>query len=281
MDNFEIFKWKQAGLTNLQINRLLAYEQEEGRKLSARDCAIVSGASSPSLVLEKYRHLDDEACRSCFESFPSISILEDVYPLELKEIYNPPVLLFYQGNLALLQEPKLAIVGSRQASQIGIEAVNKLVQELGKHFVIVSGLARGIDTAAHMSTLKNGGRTIAVIGTGLDKVYPKENRDLQAYIGKNHLILTEYEAGQAPLKFHFPDRNRIIAGLSRGITVVEAKLRSGSLITCEWALEEGRDVFAVPGNILNGQSEGCHHLIRQGAKCVSSAQDILVEYSHR
>ena len=149
---------------------------------------------------------------------------------------------------------------------------------MGNRFVIVSGLARGIDTSAHVSVLKNGGATIAVIGCGLDVYYPKENQQLQDYLGKNHLVLSEYAPGEKPLKYHFPERNRIIAGLSQGVLVAEAKARSGCLITCERALEEGRDVFAIPGNILDGQSDGCHKLINEGAKCVTSGQDILSEY---
>ena len=228
--------------------------------------------------MEKYKALDTKELRKEFNCFPSVSILDDEYPLELKHCYNPPVLLFYQGNLELLNRQKMAVVGARTASASGTKSVQKIVKELGNHFVIVSGLARGIDTSAHLSALKNGGASIAVIGCGLDVYYPKENKQLQAYMAKNHLVLSEYVAGEAPLKFHFPERNRIIAGLSQGVIVVEAKLRSGSLITCERALEEGRDVFAIPGNILDGKSDGCHHLIKEGAKCVTSGLDILSEY---
>ena len=143
---------------------------------------------------------------------------------------------------------------------------------------MVSGLAKGIDTAAHMAALQNGGKTIAVIGTGLDVFYPKANKRLQDYIGNDHLVLSEYGPGEQPLKFHFPARNRIIAGLCRGVIVAEARMRSGSLITCERAMEEGRDVFAIPGNILDGHSDGCHHLIQEGAKLISSGQDVLAEF---
>ncbi|MET3557614.1 DNA processing protein [Streptococcus rupicaprae] len=280
MKRFELFKWRQAGLSNLQLNRILAYQAKTGKALSARDCAVVSEVKHPAVILEHYKQLDEDACRKAFEQFPSLSILDDAYPLALKEIYNPPVLLFYQGDLDLLEQPKLGIVGSRNASSSGVAAVQKIVKELQNQFVIVSGLARGIDTAAHMASLKNGGQTIGVIGCGLDVYYPKENRQLQDYMAKHQLILSEYPPGTQPLKFHFPERNRIIAGLSSGLVVAEAKMRSGSLITCERALEEGRDVFAVPGNIVDGQSEGCHHLIREGAKCISSGQDILVEYAY-
>lgn len=278
MNNFELFKLKQAGLTNLNILALLDYQSKQEKSLSLRDMAVASKCKNPILFMEKYKSLDSKSLRKVFNQYPSISILDDEYPIELKNCYNPPVLLFYQGNVDLLKRPKMAVVGARTASQTGTKSVQKIVSELGNQFVIVSGLARGIDTSAHISALKNGGATIAVIGCGLDVHYPKENKLLQEYLGKNHLILSEYTVGEAPLKFHFPERNRIIAGLSQGVIVAEAKMRSGSLITCERALEEGRDVFAIPGNILDGKSDGCHHLIKEGAKCITSGMDVLSEY---
>lgn len=281
MNAFELFKWRQAGLSNLQLNRILTYMKETGKSLSARDCAVVSEVKHPAVLLEHYRNLDEDDCRKVFETYPCLSILDEAYPRALREIYNPPVLLFYQGDLDLLEGPKLALVGSRKASKTGVAAVEKIVRELKNHFVLVSGLARGIDTAAHMASLKQGGKTIAVIGCGLDVYYPKENSKLQDYLAKNQLLLSEYPPGTQPLKFHFPERNRIIAGLADGVIVVEAKMRSGSLITCERALEEGREVFAIPGSILDGQSDGCHHLIQEGAKCITNGQDVLVEYGFK
>lgn len=280
MNNFELFKLKKAGLSNLNILNILDYQKRVGKSLSLRDMAVVSKTKNPVLFIEAYKNLDIKTMRQDFNRYPSISILDKEYPLELKNIYNPPALLFYQGNLELLQKPKIAVVGARSASETGTASVQKIIKELGNHFVLVSGLARGIDTSAHVATLKNGGATIAVIGTGLDVFYPKENRRLQEYIGKNHLLLTEYAVGEQPLKFHFPERNRIIAGLSQGVIVSEAKMRSGSLITCERALEEGREFFAIPGNILDGKSDGCHHLIQEGAKCITSGFDILSEITH-
>lgn len=278
MNNFELFKLKQAGLTNLQILNILDYRKEIGKSLSLRDMAVVSQTSKAGHFMETYKHLDLKDLRQQFNRFLSLSILDKEYPEDLAQIYNPPVLLFYQGDLTLLDAPKLSLVGSRNCTQMGTKSVQKIIRNLENRFVIVSGLARGIDTAAHIACLKNGGKTIAVVGTGLDVYYPKENRDLQDYLAKHHLVLSEYEPGQDPLKFHFPERNRIIAGLSRGTVVVQAKQRSGSLITCERAMEEGRDVFAVPGNIIDGQSDGCHHLIQEGAKCIMTGQDILAEY---
>ena len=278
MKNYDIYKMKHAGLTNGQVLNVLRYAENKEKELSLRDIAVVSECRNPALFMERYKQIDDDFLKKSFEEFPSFSILDDCYPWDLSEIYNPPALLFYQGNIDLLELPKVAVVGSRDSSKLGNQSVQKIIKELNNELIIVSGLARGIDTAAHMAALQNGGRTIAVIGTGLDVFYPKANKKLQAYIGKNHLVLSEYGPGEQPLKFHFPERNRIIAGLCRGVIVAEAKMRSRSLITCERAMEEGRDVFAIPGSILDGKSDGCHHLIQEGAKCIMSGSDVLSEF---
>ena len=278
MKNYDIYKLKHAGLTNGQVLNVLRYAENKEKELSLRDIAVVSECRNPALFIERYKQIDDDFLKKSFEEFPSFSILDDIYPWDLSEIYNPPALLFYQGNIDLLELPKVAVVGSRDSSKLGNQSVQKIIKELNNELIIVSGLARGIDTAAHMAALQNGGRTIAVIGTGLDVFYPKANKKLQSYIGKNHLVLSEYGPGEQPLKFHFPERNRIIAGLCRGVIVAEAKMRSGSWITCERAMEEGRDVFAIPGSILDGKSDGCHHLIQEGAKCIMSGSDVLSEF---
>ncbi|MCB6584048.1 DNA-processing protein DprA [Streptococcus sp. 27098_8_75] len=278
MKNYDIYKMKHAGLTNGQVLNVLRYAENKEKELSLRDIAVVSECRNPALFMERYKQIDDDFLKKSFEEFPSFSILDEIYPWDLSEIYNPPALFFYQGNIDLLELPKVAVVGSRDSSKLGNQSVQKIIKELNNELIIVSGLARGIDTAAHMAALQNGGRTIAVIGTGLDVFYPKANKKLQSYIGKNHLVLSEYGPGEQPLKFHFPERNRIIAGLCRGVIVAEAKMRSGSLITCERAMEEGRDVFAIPGSILDGKSDGCHHLIQEGAKCIMSGSDVLSEF---
>ena len=278
MKNYDIYKMKHAGLTNGQVLNVLRYAENKEKELSLRDIAVVSECRNPALFMERYKQIDDDFLKKSFEEFPSFSILDEIYPWDLSEIYNPPALLFYQGNIDLLELPKVAVVGSRDSSKLGNQSVQKIIKELNNELIIVSGLARGIDTAAHMAALQNGGKTIAVIGTGLDVFYPKANKKLQSYIGKNHLVLSEYGPGEQPLKFHFPERNRILAGLCRGVIVAEAKMRSGSLITCERAMEEGRDVFAIPGSILDGKSDGCHHLIQEGAKCIMSGSDVLSEF---
>ena len=172
MNNFELFKLKAAGLTNLNILNILDYQKTQDRKLSLRDMAV---------VMEKYKSLDIKQLKEQFDRFPTLSIFDKEYPIELKHTYNPPVLLYYKGNLDLLSKPKLAVVGARKCSETGKQSVRKIVSELGNHFTIVSGLARGIDTCAHMEALKNKGNTIAVIGTGLDVYYPKENKAFSSY----------------------------------------------------------------------------------------------------
>ena len=276
--NYEIYKLKKSGLSNQQILKVLEYGENVDQELLLGDIADISGCRNPAVFMERYFQIDDTHLEKEFQKFPSFSILDDCYPWDLSEIYDAPVLLFYKGNLDILKFPKVAVVGSRACSKQGAKSVEKIIQGLENERVIVSGLAKGIDTAAHMAALQNGGKTMAVIGTGLDVFYPKANKRLQDYIGNDHLVHSEYGPGEQPLKFHFPARNRIIAGLCRGVIVAEAKMRSGSLITCERAMEEGRDVFAIPGGILDGLSDGCHHLIQEGAKLVTSGKDVLAEF---
>lgn len=285
MTNFELFRLKQAGMSNLLINQFLSFILSDDSDPSPENVLLLlpkfvgqSNMRHKTLFWQRYRQLELKPLRKLFLQFSSISILDKKYPLYLKESYNPPVLLFYQGDISLLTYEKLGFVGSRSCSMNGISSVQKVIKELNNKFVIISGLARGIDTASHIAAIKNGGKTIAIIGTGLDVSYPKENTQLQAYIAKHHLVLSEYPPGEKPLKYHFPERNRVIAGLSRGVVVTEAKIKSGSLITCEYAMSEGRDVFAIPGLITDGLSDGCHRLIQEGAKLVYHGQDILIEY---
>ena len=209
------------------------------------------------------------------EKVKVITILDGAYPQRLKEIYLPPIVLFYRGNLSLLNQRAVAIVGSRDHSKYAKDCIHELIPSLVKDdIVIISGLARGVDTLAHEESLKANGNTIAVIGSGLDVVYPPENSKLYDVIAKKGLILSEYPLQSRPLKFHFPYRNRIIAGLSHGVCVIEAKEKSGSLITANLALSENREVFAVPGSIFSIHSKGTNSLIEAGACLVSSGDTI-------
>ena len=199
-----------------------------------------------------------------------------LYPKRLKEIYLPPVVLFYKGRLELFNRLSIGIVGARNHTPYSKEALEYLLPDILERKVsIISGLARGVDSLAHQLTLDLKGETIAVIGNGINICYPKENQSLYDAIGKKGLILSEYPLDSPPLKFHFPYRNRIIAGLSHGLCVIEAKLHSGSLITANVALSENRQVFALPGNITSEYSKGTNELITAGAFPIRNANDIL------
>jgi DNA processing protein len=200
------------------------------------------------------------------------------YPQLLREIADPPVLLYVIGRRQALSNPQLAIVGSRNPSPAGRENAQAFAKSLaGAGLTITSGLALGVDGAAHRGALAAGGSTIAVTGTGLDRVYPARHRELAHEIAAHGALVSEFALGTPPLPENFPIRNRLISGLSLGTLVVEAALQSGSLITARLATEQGREVFAIPGSIHAPQARGCHALIRQGAKLVETAQDILEE----
>ena len=200
------------------------------------------------------------------------------YPQSLFSMPDAPPALFFIGRRELLNRPALAIVGSRHATPQGVENARNFATTLSQAgLTIVSGLALGIDTAAHEGGLEGSGSTIACIGTGPDRVYPASNRDLAHTIAKSGAILSEFIPGTPPLRHNFPQRNRLISGLARGVLVVEATLSSGSLITARLAAEQGRDVFAIPGSIHSPFSRGCHRLIRDGAKLVETAQDVIEE----
>ncbi|MDP2145009.1 MAG: DNA-processing protein DprA [Gallionella sp.] len=207
-----------------------------------------------------------------------VTLADADYPQALLNIPDPPLLLYVKGRLDLLNRPALAVVGSRNATPQGLnnaEAFSRTLSEAG--LCIVSGLAHGVDAAAHRGALKGSGSSIAVVGTGLDRIYPAANRDLAHALATEGTIVSEFPLGTPPLAANFPRRNRIISGLGVGTLVVEASVQSGSLITARLALEQGRDVFAIPGSIHAPQSKGCHRLIKQGAKLVEAAQDILEE----
>ena len=207
-----------------------------------------------------------------------LSLADADYPALLLQTADPPLLLFVEGDLAAFTGPALAIVGSRQATPQGRQNAVAFARALAQRgWVIVSGLAAGIDAAAHEGALQGNGRTIAVVGTGLDQVYPKSNQALAERIVANGLLVSEYLLGTPPLAANFPQRNRIIATLTRGTLVVEAAQQSGSLITARLAAEAGREVFAIPGSIHSPQSRGCHALLRQGAKLVETLEDVIEE----
>lgn len=226
-------------------------------------------------------HVDRSIAWAALPGQHILTLADTDYPPALLEIPDPPSLLYVRGNSALLQRPGLGMVGSRNATPQGLQTAENFARTLAAQgHCIISGLALGIDAAAHRGALAAGGETIAVIGTGADRLYPARNRELALAIIERGAIVSEFPLGTPAIAANFPRRNRIISGLSRGVLVVEAAPESGSLITARLAAEQGREVFAIPGSIHSPVSRGCHKLIRQGAKLVETAQDILEEFNN-
>lgn len=276
-----------AGIGNVTFRRLLECFETPQAALAATpaELAAVKGVS-PAVVKavkgEAWQRFAEEEClRLTASSAKLIKFTSTDYPKSLFEIPDPPPFLYVRGEL-LFNGPAIAIVGSRRATSYGILTTTRLAEGLARHGIsVVSGMARGIDTAAHKGALQAGGRTIGVLGCGIDKVYPPENRMLFGEMAAKGCLISEFPLGTLPLAENFPRRNRIISGLSKGVLVVEAAENSGSLITAQYALEHGRDVFAVPGNISFATSRGGNRLIKQGAKLVDCLEDILEELGGR
>ena len=271
------------GIGNVTFRRLLERFETPTAVLSAPSDALAHVRGVTPAILEA---ISDGSWRAfaeaeCFRLATSgarlVTFTSTDYPKSLFEIPDPPPFLYVRGELHC-HETAVAIVGSRRATAYGLQATARLAEALAAHGVtVISGMARGVDTAAHKGALAANGRTIGVLGCGIDKVYPPENRKLFQEMAEKGGLISEFPLGTLPLAENFPRRNRIISGLSRGVLVVEAAEKSGSLITAQYALEQGRDVFAVPGNISFATSRGSNRLIKQGAKLVDCVEDILEE----
>lgn len=267
-------KLKQFGFKSAAIELLRALDYEDIYRL--QECGGELGRQYSSATLQ----LAQGVCRDLTWLEPDgnhlVTIRDSAYPALLKEIHNPPPLLFVQGDVRLLQSAQVAVVGSRHASGAGLQNTRLFVADLvNQGFTVTSGMAQGIDTQAHQASLAIGGNTIAVVGSGIDIVYPKQNQPLAEQIGKAGAVVAEFPTGTRPRAQNFPLRNRIISGLSLGTLVVEATEKSGSLITARLAAEQGREVFAIPGSIHNVKSRGCHRLIKQGAVLVQDSEDFV------
>ncbi len=233
-------------------------------------------------VLSLRKRAEEEYKRSIDLGVKLIPLSSDDYPVLLREISDPPALLYVLGEKVWLKGNFISVVGTRKPTRYGINATRMIVSRLVENGIgIVSGFAYGIDTVAHMEAIKGGGYTIGVLGTGIDIVYPKVNRNLREDIieSKRGCLISEFPVGDSPEPWHFPRRNRIISGLTQITLVVEASLKSGAMITAGYALEQGREVFAVPGNIDSENSQGTNQLIKEGAKLITSGDDVLEEFN--
>lgn len=238
------------------------------------------GESLANSILDKNirKNLENHILYMQRNNIDIISIEDEEYPNLLKQIYDPPISLYIKGNKDILNYPSMAIVGCREASDYGKKAAKYFAYNLANQNInIISGLAKGVDSYAHIGTLSTCGKTVAVVGNGLDTVYPTENKYLFERILENRgAIISEYPLGIKAEKMNFPARNRIISGMSKGVIVIEAKEKSGTLITVDFALEQGRDVYVVPGNINSINSVGTNELIKQGAKMVTTYKEIKI-----
>ena len=252
------------GIFNAKLNQLREVVNDEIAQKISKGVAVDAIAPTIKWLEKDNAHL--------------ITLADSSYPQKLLEVSNPPALLFAIGNLQWLNHPTIAMVGSRSATPQGEKNAEDFAKSLCEQgLCVASGMALGIDGAAHRGALKANGATIAVVGTGLDIVYPARHRDLAHKIAERGLILSEFPLGTPSKAQNFPRRNRLISGLSLGCLVVEANIESGSLITARLSVEQGREVFAIPGSIHSPVTKGCHQLIKQGAKLVESVQDILEE----
>lgn len=273
-----------SGIGSATLRRLIDHfgSAEVALEAGRRGLDAIRGLS-PKVREALQKGPDPEAVAKCVTTLEDLgawvlTYLDQAYPPLLKEIPDPPPVLYGLGNPAHLCSRSIAIVGSRNASSYGSIAAKKLSASLAREgFTVVSGLARGIDTAAHESALQAGGVTVGVKGCGIDYPYPRQNRKLVHKMAERGAVITEFPPGVLPEPKNFPIRNRIISGLCRGVIVVEAGLKSGSLISASCALEQGREVMAVPGNIFSHTSRGTHWLIKQGARLVEDPSDVMDE----
>lgn len=288
-DELSYWLWltTRENITNQKIKYLLRkfYRPSNVYEAQKQDYAALSSFKDPEIdsLCDKSMEGVHSILEQCERQNMKIITVDDAdYPEKLRRIYDMPYVLYYNGSLPSFDSTlTIAMVGSRNASIYGSEVATKLAYDLAEAGVIVvSGLARGIDSFSHRGAINAGGITVAVVGNGLDIVYPRENRELAAFIERHGAIISEYPPGTKPERYHFPQRNRLMSALSEGVLVVEAGLKSGTFITVDFAHEHGKDVFAVPGAIFAKQSEGTNALIKEGAKMVTGVWDILEEFRY-
>lgn len=288
MEELKYWIWlsKIPELGSIKIQRLLAIyhhpkEIWNSKKEELKQVEGIGEKLAEEILKQEYReNLDILQNKMKEEKIELITLQDETYPENLKHLYDKPISLYVKGNKSILNEFSLAMIGCRENSTYGRKVATAIGKGLSKRNIItISGLARGIDSISHRATIEENGKTIAVIGSGIDCIYPEENTKLaQEIVEKGGAIVSEYPPETKAERMNFPARNRIISALSSGVIVIEAKKKSGTMSTVDFALEQGKMVFAIPGNITNPNAEGTNELIKQGAKCVTCMQDIMEEY---
>ena len=277
----------QLGASRIRLLLQAAEEPQEIFRLDKKTLMSIDGigpkVSKTIQTFNDWEQVDKIIAKTEELGATIITYLDDDYPEMLREIYDPPMLLWVRGSIEVLSEPGIAVVGTRRATSYGLEQAESFAFELAKKGLsVTSGLALGIDAAAHKSTLKAGGKTIGVLGSGIDVIYPQNHTELVAeIIDKDGAVISELAPGSAPDAQNFPERNRIVSGLTLGTLVVESGLKGGSMITAQSALSQNREVFVIPHSLDNANGIGCNHLIKRAAgKLVQSVDDIVEEFSH-
>ena len=288
MEDLKYWIWlsKIPGLGSIKTQRLLNiyHNPKEIWKVKKEELKQIDGIGdklAEEILKQEYREkLDEIQEKMKKERIELITLQDEAYPENLRHLYDKPISLYVQGDKSILNEFSLAMIGCRENSNYGKKVATAIGKGLAKRNIItISGLARGIDSISHRATIEENGKTIAVIGSGIDCIYPKENTSLaKEIVEKGGAIVSEYPLETKAERMNFPARNRIISALSSGVIVIEAKKKSGTMSTVDFALEQGKMVFAIPGDITNKNAEGTNELIKQGAKCVTCMQDIMEEY---
>ncbi len=289
MNRFEAFVALNliGDIGSIRLHKLLSYFEKPEKILNASQEKLTQILGMGEKLTSRINSFKKEDLNKELDLIKRLNLqivtLDDKnYPANLKNIPDPPIVLYIKGEIKKEDNNSIAIVGSRRASFYGLSSTENFARELSERgFTIISGMARGIDTQAHKGALKQNGRTLAVMGSGFNYIYPPENKELSEEISQNGAVISEFPINTKPLKQNFPQRNRVISGLSLGVLVVEAARNSGALITADFALEQGREVFALPGKVDSQNSYGTNGLIKQGAKLVSCVEDIVEEFNWR
>ena len=276
METIDIYALKKVGMTNRQVKAMIDYQKKKGED-SLRNLLVASGAGDAGKFYRRLKDLDRDELEKEFNLYSSVSIEDAAYPQSLRQLKHPPVLLFYSGDLSLLEDPILFVTGNQQASDMTVYLLEEFVGLLGRHCVIANSLAMGVERAATFLNLNQGGKSIAVLGTGLNQASPQVNERLQSFMADHHLIISEYGPGTPARPHHFRERSQILLALCQGILLLEGPDQSWLLNLCEGALDLGKEIYALPARVWDKSWQGNLRLLKEGAKLVTTPEEVLFD----